>query len=314
MPERKRLIAIILAFLATVLSISSANGAEVIRVFADEKRIEVDGEMSREMGQYEQLKGAIEYLACAKDGKSYESMLVLGCKPTGFYEALKKIGLKPGSPANYDESGNHIPPKGDKVRLFVEWKGPEGKNVRFRAEDLIYNKKTKKTMKHVEWIFAGSQFMEDPATEEEVLQAELTGSLISTHHGDQTVILQNPLSEALDESIYSVNPKLAPKPGTKITLIVDGNPMVQVYVLISGEVQGVEFRDFTKQMADQMNVYGYVKNLPNGKVEAVLAGAEANVNNLLEKLRTGSEYANVTDVKVQKRKFTGEYADFQIHR
>jgi acylphosphatase len=118
----------------------------------------------------------------------------------------------------------------------------------------------------------------------------------------------------LDESIYEVNRKLVPKPGTKVKFIVDGSPLVQLYVLISGKVQGVGFRDFTRQTADQMNVYGYVKNLPNGKVEAVLAGQEANVNKLLEKLHVGPRSAKVTDVKTEKREFTGKYKDFQIHR
>ncbi len=314
MLERKRFIAITLISSLIMLFISSAIGAEVIKIFADQKRIEVEGKVSIEMGQYEQLKGAIEYLACAEGGKSYESVLVLDCKPTEFYEALKQIGLKPGAPAYYDESGKHVPPSGDGVRLFVEWKNPKGKVVRLRAEDLIYNKKTKKTMQHVDWVFAGSQFMEDPATDEQVLQAELTGSIVATHHGDHTVILQNPLLEALDESVYSINRKLAPKPGTKVKLIVDGNPLAQIYVLISGKVQGVGFRDFTKRTADGMNVYGYVKNLPNGKVEAVLAGSEADVDKILKKLHVGPRSAKVTDVKVEKRKFTGKYKDFQIHR
>lgn len=313
MLERKWFIATILTFFLITLSIASTSGAKAIKVFADQKRIEVEGEVSKELEQYEQLKGAIEYLACAEGGKTYESILVLHCEPREFYEGLIKIGLKPGAPATYDESGKHIPPRGDKVRIFVEWKSSKGKIVRLRAEDLVYNKKTKKTMQHVNWVFAGSQFMEDPETEEQVLQAELTGSIVSTHHGDQTVILQNPLSEALDESIYTVNQKLAPKPGTKVKLIIDGSPLVQLYVLISGKVQGVGFRNFTKQTADQMGIYGYVKNLPNGKVEAVLEGREADVNKVLEKLHVGPKPAKVTDVKTEKRKFTGEYKGFQIH-
>jgi acylphosphatase len=310
--DRKWFAATISTFLLIALFVFSAVGAGGIKVFADQKRVEAEGIMSKEMGQYAQLRGAIEYLACAEGGKSYESMLVLICRPTEFYEALKKIGLKPGAAAYDDESGKHVPPEGDKVRLFVEWKDPKGETMRFRAEDLIYNRKTEKAMQHVEWVFAGSRFMEDPATEEQVLQAELTGSIVSTHHGDQTVILQNPLAEALDESIYSVDQKIAPKPGAKIKLIVDGSPLVQVYVLISGEVQGVTFRDFTKRTADEMNVCGYVKNLPNGKVEAVLEGSEADVNKMLEKMSVGPEYAEVSDVKTEKRKFTGEYSDFQI--
>jgi acylphosphatase len=308
--ERKCLVAIMLISLMVALPIVS-DGKE-IKVLPDQKTIEVSGEASRELGRYEQLKGAIEYLACAEGGKTYESIIILHCKPTEFYEALMKIGLKPGSPAYYDDSGKQVLPEGDKVRIFVEWEDPEGKVARFRAEDLIYNKKTGKHMEYVNWIFAGSQFMEDPATEEQVLQAELTGSIVSTHHGDQTVILQNPLPEATDESIYSVNSELAPKPGTPVKFIVDGSPLVQFYVLISGDVQGVGFRDFTRQTAEKMSICGYAKNLPNGKVEVVLEGSEADLGKMMEELRVGPQFADVIDVKIEKRKFTGEYKDFEI--
>ena len=311
---RNWFIAAALTCLMAALYTSFASGATGVKVFADQKRMEVEGEVSKELGQYEQLEGAIEYLACAEGGKAYESLLVLHCKSKEFYDALIQMGLKPGAHAYDDESGKHIPPKGDKVRIFVEWTSSKGKTVNLRAEELVYNKKTKKAMQHVDWVFVGSRFMEDPETEEQVLQAELTGSIVSTHHGDQTVILQNPLSEALDESIYAVNQKLAPKPGTKVKLIIDANPLVQLYVLISGKVQGVGFRDFTKRTADQMNVCGYVKNLPNGKVEAVLAGAEVDVNKMLEKLHVGPNSAKVTDVKTEEKEFTGKYKDFQIHR
>ena len=311
--KRKWPIAAILTSLVIILSVSPASAAGGIKVFADQKRIEVEGEVSKELGQYEQLEGAIEYLACAEGGKTYESMLVLHCEPKEFYEALIQIGLKPGAPAYDDGSGKHVPPKGDKVRIFVEWEDPKGNAMHFRAEDLIYNKKTKETMQHVDWVFVGSQFTEDPETEEQVLQADLTGSVISTHHGDQTVILQNPLPEALDESIYSVNQEWTPKPGAKVKLIIDGSPLVQLCVLISGTVQGVEFRNFTKQTADQMDVHGYVKNLPNGEVEAVLEGREADVNKVLGMLRVGPPLAEVAGVKTEKRKFTGEYKDFRIY-
>ena len=49
-------------------------------------------------------------------------------------------------------------------------------------------------------------------------------------------------------------------------------------------------------------------------MEAVLEGAEADVSKVLEKLRVGPRSAKVTDVKTEKREFTGEYKDFEIRR
>ena len=97
-------------------------------------------------------------------------------------------------------------------------------------------------------------------------------------------------------------------------LRIDGNPLVEVHVHISGRAQGVGFCYFTKGAADQMNVYGYVKSLPDGRVEAVLEGWEADVSKMLEKLRVGPQTAKVTDVKMEERDSTGGYEDCQTYR
>ena len=77
-----------LTLLTVALSVPSAGDARGIKAFVDQKIIEVEGVVSKGLGPYEQLEGAIEYLTCAEGGKIYESMLVLRCEPTEFYEAL----------------------------------------------------------------------------------------------------------------------------------------------------------------------------------------------------------------------------------
>ncbi len=57
---------------------------------------------------------------------------------------------------------------------------------------------------------------------------------------------------------------------------------IELYVLISGRVQGVWFRANTKNKADELGLSGWVKNTIDGKVEAVFEGDEKNIFNMIE--------------------------------
>lgn len=69
---------------------------------------------------------------------------------------------------------------------------------------------------------------------------------------------------------------------------------------VSGRVQGVFYRDTTRQHAEKLQLTGYAKNLIDGRVEVVVCGPEESVDNLCEWLWTGSEYSNVSNVDCQK--------------
>ena len=78
--------------------------------------------------------------------------------------------------------------------------------------------------------------------------------------------------------------------------------MVTKKVKIFGRVQGVGFRHYTKQNAGRLNIRGWVKNMPDGTVEALLAGDEENVEEILEKLESGPVPARVDRMKVDEAK------------
>ncbi len=86
----------------------------------------------------------------------------------------------------------------------------------------------------------------------------------------------------------------------------------RVRVLIKGKVQGVFFRQALKVKAKQKNVYGYVKNLIDGRVEAILEGDEESVNNLVEWCHGGPANARVEDVIIRNEKFTNEFSKFDV--
>ena len=72
-----------------------------------------------------------------------------------------------------------------------------------------------------------------------------------------------------------------------------------IHVLISGDVQVVGFRQFVKYQAKKLNINGWVKNLPDGKVEGKFSGERNNVNALIEFCKKGPFLAKVTDVEIE---------------
>jgi len=81
--------------------------------------------------------------------------------------------------------------------------------------------------------------------------------------------------------------------------------MVRKRVLISGVVQGVFFRDTCRRTAARHGVHGWVRNLPDGRVEAVFEGADEPVDRLVAWARQGPHGAVVTDVDVRAERPEG---------
>jgi acylphosphatase len=75
--------------------------------------------------------------------------------------------------------------------------------------------------------------------------------------------------------------------------------MIRRRVLISGRVQGVSFRDTCRQMAAERGVAGWVRNLGDGKVEAVFEGTADQVDAMMEWVSAGPRPADVGDIAVQ---------------
>ena len=85
-----------------------------------------------------------------------------------------------------------------------------------------------------------------------------------------------------------------------------------VHVIISGRVQVVWFRANTKQKAEQLNLFGWVRNTDDGKVEAVFEGEKNNVDEMLKWCHKGPSNSKVTEVEIKKQDPTDEFDDFSI--
>ncbi len=86
---------------------------------------------------------------------------------------------------------------------------------------------------------------------------------------------------------------------------------VAAHVFICGGVQGVMFRQTTAQMARIMGVCGWVRNLPDGRIEAHFEGDEESVNEMIRWCWEGPPMARVDDVQVEWVEPKG-YENFRI--
>jgi acylphosphatase len=86
----------------------------------------------------------------------------------------------------------------------------------------------------------------------------------------------------------------------------------RAHVFVSGSVQGVFFRQNTKQQAESLGVTGWVRNLPDGKVEAIFEGEEEAVKALVDFSRKGPRGALVTGFTIDWDIFKGEFESFEV--
>jgi acylphosphatase len=85
----------------------------------------------------------------------------------------------------------------------------------------------------------------------------------------------------------------------------------RVHVFVSGRVQGVFFRQKTKEQAESLGVDGWVRNLADGRVEAIFEGEENGVKTLVEYCHHGPSAAKVTNVEVIWEPYRKEFNDFE---
>ncbi len=88
--------------------------------------------------------------------------------------------------------------------------------------------------------------------------------------------------------------------------------MKTIHVRVEGRVQGVFFRDYTRKQAVTLNLNGWVKNMPDGSVEAVFNGADNNISDIVTWLYSGSPQSSVTNVTINDHHDIQHFYDFRI--
>ncbi|HUS57217.1 MAG TPA: YdjY domain-containing protein [Planctomycetota bacterium] len=185
-----------------------APAKDPIRIDRKKKVIEIDGKICLD-------EGALELLACTEGGKEYESLISLQGEPWKIHVALLLLGLKPGGGAA--SQGDATLPTGDTVIIEVQWE-QDGKTIRKRCEDLLFDSKQQKTMEHVEWVFVGSRFEKDE-NGNEFYMANRDKSVVTVFHDPYTII-DIPLETGADDTVYVASKQHVPPKETPIVLII----------------------------------------------------------------------------------------------
>ena len=86
----------------------------------------------------------------------------------------------------------------------------------------------------------------------------------------------------------------------------------RIHLLVSGKVQGVFFRQALKVVAKKNNIFGWVRNLTDKRVEAVLEGDKKSVNLVIEWARIGPANSHVDNIEVNNEEFKNEFSTFEV--
>jgi acylphosphatase len=84
------------------------------------------------------------------------------------------------------------------------------------------------------------------------------------------------------------------------------------HLFIEGKVQNVGFRHFTKLNAEEVGVHGWVKNLPDGRVEVIFEGPEDHIDEIVARCEDGPGASRVDEVDFEWEEPTGEFNSFEI--
>ncbi|MBL4845222.1 MAG: hypothetical protein JKY65_06840 [Planctomycetes bacterium] len=198
-----------------------------LRIFPQEGRIEVDGFVNLNRCP------TLEFMACTRRGKTHETLLRFECDPEHLHLALLMLGLEPKAQVN--EEGERIAlEEGERVVIDAAWwarhtppkdaTAPKAVNgvVRRRVEDLIFDQRKQRSMPRVGWVFTGSQMVKVPVAPDweklkEVYAASYEGNIVATYH-HPFVILDTPLIEGGDDTVYVPFSSRVPKKGTPVTV------------------------------------------------------------------------------------------------
>lgn len=87
--------------------------------------------------------------------------------------------------------------------------------------------------------------------------------------------------------------------------------MKRVHLMIHGDVHGVSFRYYTRKKAQELELVGFVRNVPEG-IEIVAQGEDRNVGILIDFCKRGPSSARVEDVEIVEEKPKDDFKNFEV--
>ena len=90
--------------------------------------------------------------------------------------------------------------------------------------------------------------------------------------------------------------------------------MKRARIFVSGRVQGVFFRHNTRTKARELGLLGFVRNLEDGRVEAVFEGEDDKVKEMADWMAKGPDFAKVEKIQITWEDYKNEFDNFEIKR
>jgi hypothetical protein len=162
-------------------------------------------------------KGPIEYFACPKDTKDYESLVAVRSSARLVHTALLAIGLQHGRPVSFDPE--YVAATGAVVRVQMRWKNPAGDTQVVPAQEWVRDTRSGTAMKE-QWVFAGSSFWTDPVDGKEYYQAD-GGDLICLSNFPTAMLdLPIPSTQSNEALLFEAFEGRVPPVGTEVEILL----------------------------------------------------------------------------------------------
>ncbi len=160
----------------------------------------------------------LEVLICTEYGKTHEALFRTGISPTYLNVAFKLIGCHGGKP----RAGVGRPeiPVGSPVEIEVKWTTEQGKAATIEPEAWIWNHQTQAAMKATHWTYTGSMFHMGK------FMAQATGTIVNVYV-DPSTLVEPPIAEVQDDTVFGVYETVVPPTGTKVEIIITALPEKQ---------------------------------------------------------------------------------------
>jgi hypothetical protein len=161
----------------------------------------------------------IEVIATFPKGeKVHETVVTYTAKPSAIHKALEELGLKAGKPA----LGKGQVGRGPEVAISLEVPTEGGKSKLVPIEESMVNMATGKTLPKMRWLFTGSVFTyPDPEKDDKIYGADQSGTLITIFPVTDKTVFQTDLKFEQQEDLrLETNPKVVPKIGTPVKIVI----------------------------------------------------------------------------------------------
>jgi hypothetical protein len=161
-------------------------------------------------------EGPLEHLLCRKGTKEHEAILATDAVPERIHLGLLLTGAKEGKPVQFVP--RFAPPTGPEIAIELRWR-QDGKAHQADARDWVWDERAKAPLK-IDWVFAGSMFVEDPTTRKRVYAAD-DGDLFTVANF-ANAILDLPFASTANDAdrLYVANTDRIPPRGTNVLMIL----------------------------------------------------------------------------------------------